>query len=41
VVVVGLDLAAGDEGFDRLVLEHPAVVLDLGDDFGDRTKKPR
>ena len=24
----------GDEGFDGLALEHPAVVLDFGDDFG-------
>ena len=34
------DLAAGDEGFDGFAFEHPAVVFDFGDDFGERTKKP-
>jgi hypothetical protein len=34
VVGEGLDLAAGDQGFDGLALEHPVVVFNLGDDFG-------
>ena len=34
VVEEGLDFAFGDEGFDGLALEHPAIVLDLVDDFG-------
>ncbi len=34
VVHEGLNFAAGDEGFDGLTLEHPAVVFDFGDDFG-------